>query len=542
MSGFTILLTATTAAFHWDGTGDVPEFATRDARLVRERVMNDPQRPLYHFTMLDGDAMPGDSNGAFWAKGRYHLFYLYARPKAEIHSEHTDFSWGHISSADLLHWRHHPDAIGPAYGDNGAFSGGGFVDTDGRAYLSYMMLWGTRGVGLVESDDYVVWRRSAANPIVKADVAFGVGSLVGADGKRFYVGAADPSNIWKKGGKYYMLTGNKPVLDRFGRKPGSEERYRGDHLYLFESSDLKSWTYRHEFYERRVNESAANGWTDPDEDNMCPSFCPLPSSPAGGKPSGKWLLTYISHNHGCQYYLGTYDEVNDKFLPERHGRMSWRDKAYFAPEAMVDGKGRQLLWTWFVDSFDGEREKGWRGVYALPRSLYLRADGTLGIEVPEEFRKLRLGEVALGAVALADRGTREVKGVPGDLCELSVKVSSSTVAAAEIRVRASADGKSAAVIRYDAEKRELVCDTRTCGNDGWRIEERAPFALASGEDLELDVFVDRSVIEVFANGRQAISRRVFPDASAAHIFLGAKGGKADYLAVTAWEMDATNPY
>ena len=65
MSGFTILLAATTGAFLWDGTGDVPEFATRDARLVRERVMTDPQRPLYHFTMLDGDAMPGDSNGAF---------------------------------------------------------------------------------------------------------------------------------------------------------------------------------------------------------------------------------------------------------------------------------------------------------------------------------------------------------------------------------------------------------------------------------------------------------------------------------------------
>ena len=59
VSGFAILLAATTAAFLWDGTGDVPEFATRDARLVRERVMNDPQRPLYHFTMLDGDDVVG---------------------------------------------------------------------------------------------------------------------------------------------------------------------------------------------------------------------------------------------------------------------------------------------------------------------------------------------------------------------------------------------------------------------------------------------------------------------------------------------------
>ena len=544
-----VLLAGVTVATSWDGKAPVPEFVMRDARILRECVMSDPHRPLYHFTMLDGDAMPGDSNGAFWANGRYHLFYLYARPEGAAQCENRivnrSFSWGHVSSADLLHWRHHPDAIGPEGGDGGAFSGGGFVDDDGKAYLTYWMLWGNRGIGLVESTDpnYVGWKRSAANPVIRSDVDFGVSSLKGADGKPFLVGSADPSNIWKKDGKYYMLTGNKPVLDRCGRKPDSEPRYRGDHLYLFESADLKEWTYRHEFYARRAEESRATGWTDADEDNMCPVFLPLPSSPAGGAASGKWLLTFISHNRGCQYYIGAYDTANDRFLPESHGRMTWNDSAYFAPEALMDGKGRQLLWTWFRDGHALEPSGcGWRGVYGLPRSLYLRTDGTLGIAVPEEFRKLRLGEAALGAVTLADGEMREVKGVPGDLCELSVKVSSATAAAAEIRVRASADGKSAAIIRYDATKKELVCDTRTCGNDGWRIEERAPFSLAPGEDLELDVFIDRSVIEVFANGRQAISRRVFPAATASHVLLGAKGGKAEYRSVTAWEMDATNPY
>jgi len=56
--------------------------------------------------------MPGDPNGAFYHNERYHLMYLYKR-------NGSGFCWGHISSKDLVHWRHHPDALGPGGGDEG---------------------------------------------------------------------------------------------------------------------------------------------------------------------------------------------------------------------------------------------------------------------------------------------------------------------------------------------------------------------------------------------------------------------------------------
>src|SRR5205823_2805117 len=47
-----------------------------------------------------GDAMPGDPNCAFFWKGRYHLHYIYT---------HNDgFSFAHVSSTDMLHWKWHP--------------------------------------------------------------------------------------------------------------------------------------------------------------------------------------------------------------------------------------------------------------------------------------------------------------------------------------------------------------------------------------------------------------------------------------------------
>ena len=103
----------------WSPDGPVPDEVVRSARLLREKFLADPYRPTYHFCIPEGMGVPGDPNGAFYHNGRYHLMYLYDRTG-------TGFCWGHISSSDLVHWRHHPDAIGPGDGDEGCFSGGAF--------------------------------------------------------------------------------------------------------------------------------------------------------------------------------------------------------------------------------------------------------------------------------------------------------------------------------------------------------------------------------------------------------------------------------
>jgi len=102
----------------------------RAVRSYRERLLDDPYRPRYHFAVPDDNGMPGDPNGCFYADGRHHMMYLYRR-------DNNTFHWGHVSSCDLLHWRHHKDSLAEGPNDNGCFSGGAFVDGDGTAYLSY---------------------------------------------------------------------------------------------------------------------------------------------------------------------------------------------------------------------------------------------------------------------------------------------------------------------------------------------------------------------------------------------------------------------
>lgn len=509
-------------------SGPVPDESIRAARLLRERFLADPNRPLYHFCVPEDMGEPGDPNGAFYHDGRYHLMYLYNR-------NGSGFCWGHISSKDLLHWRHHPDAIGPGHGDEGCFSGGAFVDDDGAAYLTYWMLWGARGIGMAKSSEpFNSWTKLAANPVIHS-TEFGVTEVKDNNGKTSYYGSSDPSNIWKKDGRYYMLGGNLPVLNKIGRAPNAPLSEQGDRLYLFVSDDLKGWKYLHVFYERNPQ------WTDRSEDNMCPSFLQLPSSPSGGPPSGKHLLLFISHNKGCQYYVGDYR--NDRFTPNNHGRMTWVDNTYFAPEALVDGQGRQIMWAWLLDNPPGGKELGWSGVYGLPRSLWLGDDGTLRMQPVKELENLRSHEKSWNVLTLADGETKALEGVVGNSCELGIEIEVGSAQRCGLKVRASGDGQEETLLYYDAKTKELVFDSTRSGGVGRKVVERAPLALKPGESLKLRVFVDKPVVEVFANDRQAICRRVYPTRSdSLGVVLFADGGQARFNSVKAWEMAPSNPY
>ena len=80
-----------------------PKQEATAARALRERLLADPHRPGYHFVIPEGTGMPFDPNGAIFWNGRYHLFYIF--------QDERGHNWGHVSSTDLCHWRHHPTKL-----------------------------------------------------------------------------------------------------------------------------------------------------------------------------------------------------------------------------------------------------------------------------------------------------------------------------------------------------------------------------------------------------------------------------------------------
>ena len=63
-----------------------------------------------------------------------------------------------------------------------------------------------------------------------------------------------------------------------------------------------------------------------------------------------------------------------------------------------------------------------------------------------------------------------------------------------------------------------------------------PFELREGEDLTLRVFIDKNLIEVFANDRQAAVGWHHYDPQDLHISLFTKGGELKVKKVSAWKM------
>ncbi len=510
---------------------DISKEVIKATREFRARLLADPYRPSYHFIFPEDDGRPGDPNGAFYHNGRYHLMFLY-------NSAGNGFTWGHVSSTDMLHWRYHPDAIGPGNGDDGCFSGGGFVDDDGSAILTYWMLWGDKGIGLAKSTDnnFDKWEKFGNNPVIKS-TEWGITDMKDGSGKMIHVGSADPSNIWKRNGSYYMLTGNLLVLNKYGRNADSPASEQGDRLYLFESKNLKDWTYLHVFYQSRRD------WTDASEDNMCPTFLPLPSSPDGGKPSDKYLLLSISHNKGCQYYIGDYRD--NRFYPDLFGRMSWKDNAYFAPEALIDDKGRQIMWSWVFDDRPDSIKNyyGWTGTYGLPRSLWLGSDGTLRMRPIKELETLRMKESLFSDIKVKPGSEVKLNEQCTELMELEVTIMPDNALKCGVKVCLSDDGREETVIYYDRTEGKLKFDTRKSGLEfGRKIIEEAPFELKNGEPLILRIFVDKSIVEVFANDKQAIARMVYPTLGGKGISLFSEGANIEVKSVKVWELSSCNPY
>ena len=65
---------------------------------------------------------------------------------------------------------------------------------------------------------------------------------------------------------------------------------------------------------------------------------------------------------------------------------------------------------------------------------------------------------------------------------------------------------------------------------------------ANGETVRLRVFVDRSILEVFANGKQCLTLRAYPDREdSAGVSVFARGAAAKLVSLDAWQMRSIWP-
>jgi beta-fructofuranosidase len=466
-------------------------------RRFRNHLLADPYRPGYHFVIPEDYAGPFDPNGAIYWKGQYHLFYIY--------QENRVHCFGHVSSVDLVHWRQHPTPLYPTTDspDRGMFSGNCFINRRGEATMLFHGVGAGNCIAVSRDDDLDHWTKLPSNPIVP-----------NPKGNEPYA-SWDPCG-WVEGDTYYAI---------FGGQPGKSPRPAS----AFKANELDSWRHVGPFLHHEMPGVAAN------EDISCPDFFKL---------GGKRVLVCIAHNRGTRYYVGEWK--NEQFYPEIHERMSWVDNLYFAPESLEAPDGRRIMWAWIFDQRDGEtkRASGWSGEMALPRELALGDDHRLRMKPVRELERLRYNERSLRDVVLAAGKDVVVDTIAGNSLELELQIEPGSAKQVGVKVCRSPGGEEETLVFYDAAEQKLKLDTSKSGLvQGTKKIEAAPFALKADERLTLRVFVDRSVVEVFANDRQAAVRRIYPSRpDSTSVALFANGGAAQASRVTAWQMAPSNSW
>jgi len=479
-------------------------------RLIESRkaMAGEPYRPIYHY--INPEHVLNDPNGLCFWKGRWHLFYQAYPP--EDPRQH----WGHAISDDLIHWRDLPYAIYPNP-EECCYSGATLVEED-RVIAMYH---GTKvgNMVAVSSDPLLLnWEKVAGKAVIP---------MTSSDGSPLPYRVFDPC-IWKKDSMYYSLSG--------GTLPGGPGGKRIRANFLFRSQDLANWEYLHPFAED-------DHFTLVGDDGACPYFWPI---------GDRHILPFFSHMSGGQYLLGDYDKQRDKFVVTAHGLFNFGPAApagVHAPSATPDGKGGLII---IFNMNPAKPTEGWNQIMTLPRRLTLIAKDELGMEPTGDIESLRYDHQHINTMTLPANQEVVLPNIKGNAMELIAKIDPKSAPMVEMNVlcspnkeeytrivffknrgyrnRAYESGRQESLITIDSSYSSVLSDVRS------RAPETAPVFIGD-EPLKLHVFIDKSVVEVFVNGKQCVAMRVYPGReNSIGVSLRSQGQDSELKSLDAWQM------
>ena len=198
---------------------------------------------------------------------------------------------------------------------------------------------------------------------------------------------------------------------------------------------------------------------------------------------------------------------------------------------------------------------------SLPRVLSLDEQG-LRIEPAPELERLRWNPRELSNIEVTPQQAVPLETVQGDTLELSLTVDLQSAKRVGVKLRQTPDSAEETVVWIDREAAQLAVDVSRSTLDPriryrtWCITrptdpeetnrrvtmQQAPLPIKEGEPVQLRIFLDRSMLEVFANGRQCLTQRVWPTRSdATRVSLVSEGGTARVQKLAAWDMAASQP-
>ncbi|XP_062184902.1 beta-fructofuranosidase, insoluble isoenzyme 2-like [Phragmites australis] len=533
---------------------------------VPPSIIDSLLRTGYHFQPPKN--WVNDPNAPLYYKGWYHLFYQY-NPKGAVWG---NIVWAHSVSQDLINWVALEPAIEPSIPSDkyGCWSGSATTLPDGTPAIMYT---GVNRPDVNYQVQNVAYPRNKSDPLLRKWTKPAHNPIIVPEGSINATQFRDPTTAWRADGHWRLLV-------------GSVARGTRGVAYVYRSRDFKRWTRV-----RRPLHSAPTGMWE------CPDFYPVTAD--GGRagletsvsgPRVKYVLKNSLDLRRYDYYtVGTYDRKAEQYVPDdpagddHHLRYDYGN--FYASKTFYDpAKRRRILWGWAneSDTASDDVAKGWAGIQAIPRTVWLDPSGKQLLQWPiEEVEALRGKSVTLKNRVIKPGEHVEVTGLQTAQADVEVSFEVSSMAGAEpldpalasdaqrlcgargagvtggvgpfgLWVLASADREERTavffrVFRAAGNKKPVVlmCTDPTKSSLVPNLYQPtfAGFVdtdISKGK-ISLRSLIDRSVVESFgAGGKTCILSRVYPSLAIgknARLYVF-NNGKSDVKVshLTAWEM------
>ena len=233
--------------------------------------------------------------------------------------------------------------------------------------------------------------------------------------------------------------------------------------------------------------------------------------------------------------------------------MNWPGGTMFAPETLLDDQGRRIMWAWVLDRKSGVSS----GTMSMPRVLTLSKDKlSLVIEPPKEIDRLRYDAMEEKPFTVNAGQSVTLNKVSGNMLEMDILIDPGQAKKFGVKVFSSKDGVEQTPIIIDRNRKIMQIDMQKSGlnrpvyeefamafaspdpkHNPVIITEDAPFTLTPGEKVHLRVFLDKSMLEVFANGRQCITQVIYPTLKdAVNVEVFADDAPIKVESIKAWKL------
>ena len=429
-----------------------------------------------------------DPNGFFYALGKYHIFYQHYPYDAKWGPMH----WGHATSADLIHWDHQKVALAPSepYDKDGCFSGSA-IEFDDKLYLIYTGH---------------VWLKEPGNDDAIREVQCLAVSEDGINFKKLGVIIEPPSNIMHfRDPKVFREEDHFALV--LGARIPKDDGFDEAQVLKYTSTDLKTWHLQGPILKAPAHEAFMY---------ECPDTFPLDGkqvialSPMGLKPYGIERNNPSINSYAISDNKDLFDAKDLTEIDSGHD--------FYASQTMQSPDGRRIMLAWLTmwklpfASYDD----AWCGMLTLPRELSLK-DGKLIQKPISEVTSLFKKERNFGRIDLENATFSLKKEFKPCKINFSVNLQEATAETLGLSV------DEALTLYFDRQHQELTLLRREKGSFSPRS-----IKVNLNKPLEVEIFLDKSSIEVFVNGGEHTFTSTYYSGKRDDLYLFAHNGQASF--------------